>query len=376
VAMGALIGVAGGAAAGASLYFGLTRIPARLLFTVTNWMILLLLAGMAAQATGFLVQAGYVPPIVEPLWDTSWLLSDRSILGRVMHTLTGYQARPAGIQVLVYALSFISVAVLTRLNTPTFVPVAKAAAAALLGVVAAGIISPQPATAGEFKLRYPNIDYREIEIENTFAVTFDKQADRNHNVTAPVKAGMGILPFWFTEVEFEFVNSPGKGTEYEAFAFENYFMLTEPGKNWLDMGLFVEYERARPEGDPDKAAVALLFQKEANKALHTLNLGLEKQVGRFSEDIDTFKYAWQSRYMLHPMFQPGFEFYGEIEDIAKPGKFDDQAFRIGPMFAGSLSLSQIGGVGKIKYEAGYLFGLTDATEDGVLRTKLEYEIGF
>lgn len=46
------------------------------------------------------------------------------------------------------------------------------------------------------------------------------------------------------------------------------------------------------------------------------------------------------------------------------------------MFAGSYSLSQIGGVGKIKYEVGYLFGATTATEQGALRTRLEFEVPF
>src|SRR5215472_10392050 len=47
---GGLLGLAGGAAIGALVYFGLLAIPMRRLFTVTNWLILLLAAGMASQA--------------------------------------------------------------------------------------------------------------------------------------------------------------------------------------------------------------------------------------------------------------------------------------------------------------------------------------
>ncbi|MGE0054592.1 MAG: FTR1 family protein [Hyphomicrobium sp.] len=99
---GVALGLLGGAGAGMLLYKGLLHIPPRHFFTVTNWMILLLMAGMAAAAVGFLVQAGVVPPLADPLWDTSWLLDDKSIAGKLLHTLIGYQARPAGIQVLVY----------------------------------------------------------------------------------------------------------------------------------------------------------------------------------------------------------------------------------------------------------------------------------
>ena len=39
----------------------------------------------------------------------------------------------------------------------------------------------------EFKIRYPNVDYREIEIEHNFSLTFDKRSDRNHDISSPVE---------------------------------------------------------------------------------------------------------------------------------------------------------------------------------------------
>jgi high-affinity iron transporter len=64
---------------------------------------MLLAAGLAAQAVFFLQQADYFPGLATPLWDTSWLLSDDSIPGRLMHTLIGYTATPDGAQLLAYA---------------------------------------------------------------------------------------------------------------------------------------------------------------------------------------------------------------------------------------------------------------------------------
>ncbi|MGE5148255.1 MAG: FTR1 family iron permease, partial [Candidatus Eiseniibacteriota bacterium] len=100
---GSVLGVILGVAAGAALYLGLLRIPMSKLFTVTGWLILLLAAGMAAQGAGFLVQAGVLPPLGDALWDTSEILSERSLVGQVLHTLIGYIAQPAGIQVVFYA---------------------------------------------------------------------------------------------------------------------------------------------------------------------------------------------------------------------------------------------------------------------------------
>ena len=45
---------------------------------MTSWLVLLLAAGMAAQAAAFLVQADLLPPLGIDLWDTSFLLSEQS----------------------------------------------------------------------------------------------------------------------------------------------------------------------------------------------------------------------------------------------------------------------------------------------------------
>jgi len=111
---GSVVGIAAGAAVGLLLYFGLLRIPMRHLFTVTSWLILLLAAGMASQAAGFLVQADLLPELSPMLWDTSSLLADDSLLGRVLHTLVGYVSRPAGIQVVFYVATVAVIAVLMR----------------------------------------------------------------------------------------------------------------------------------------------------------------------------------------------------------------------------------------------------------------------
>ena len=105
IAVGIVLGVAGGFATGLALYFGLLRIPVRYFFTAANWLLLLLAAGMASQAARFLVQADLLPSLGPKLWDSSALLSDRSLLGQTLHALIGYDARPAGIQVLFYVVT-------------------------------------------------------------------------------------------------------------------------------------------------------------------------------------------------------------------------------------------------------------------------------
>jgi high-affinity iron transporter len=102
VLIGGALGLAGGSAVGAALYFGLLSVPMRHLFTVTSGVILFLAAGMASQGAAFLLQADLVPALGGMVWDTSGLLSEQSLLGQLLHALVGYNARPAGIQVVFY----------------------------------------------------------------------------------------------------------------------------------------------------------------------------------------------------------------------------------------------------------------------------------
>jgi high-affinity iron transporter len=112
--IGGVLGIAGGAAFTALTYLGLLAIPNRHIFSVTSWLIALLAAGMAAQAVQFLNSAGLVVALDHTLWDTSWLLSEKSIFGRLLHTLIGYIDRPTEMQLLVYVATLIAMFLLMR----------------------------------------------------------------------------------------------------------------------------------------------------------------------------------------------------------------------------------------------------------------------
>ncbi len=112
--MGGLGGVVVGILVGLLLYIGLLRIPTRHFFSVTSWLILLLAAGLAAQAAGFLNQLGLLPALGNGLWNTSGILSQNSLIGQFLHILIGYIARPSGIQVVFYVGTLLSIFLLMR----------------------------------------------------------------------------------------------------------------------------------------------------------------------------------------------------------------------------------------------------------------------
>jgi high-affinity iron transporter len=112
---GGFIGLVLGALVCLLTYLGLVTIPTRYLFGVTSALIALLAAGMAAQAIAFLEQANILTALDETVWDTSWILSDSSFLGRALHTLIGYVDQPTAMQLIVYAATLAIIAVLMKL---------------------------------------------------------------------------------------------------------------------------------------------------------------------------------------------------------------------------------------------------------------------
>jgi len=117
MAVGGLLGMTGGVAMGFALYFGLLRIPLRYFFTATNWMLVLLAAGLASNAARFLIQADWLPAWGNQLWDSSAWLDNGTLIGQAMHVLVGYDAHPAGMQIVVYATIVALLVIGMRLTT-------------------------------------------------------------------------------------------------------------------------------------------------------------------------------------------------------------------------------------------------------------------
>jgi high-affinity iron transporter len=135
LATGGVAGLALAALASWLLYRGLVIIPLHRLFAVTNGLITLLAAGMAGQAAAVLHGADLLPGWGERVWDTSAILADDSLVGRSLHALVGYSARPSGIQLAAYGATllvlFLASRTIARLR-PRAVAVAAVATAALL----------------------------------------------------------------------------------------------------------------------------------------------------------------------------------------------------------------------------------------------------
>jgi high-affinity iron transporter len=131
--VGGCLGLVAGGLVSVLTYAGLLKIPVRRLFAVTSVLIAFLAAGMAAQSVAFLEQAGLVDFLGQTVWNTASLVSDKSVAGRVLHTLIGYNDQPSVLQLLVYLAILSLMFALTRLLTrkPLGAPLAPPRASSL-----------------------------------------------------------------------------------------------------------------------------------------------------------------------------------------------------------------------------------------------------
>ena len=112
IIMGSIIGVSLGAVIGGLIYVGLVKIPAHYFFKVINILLILLAAGMASQLANYLSAINAIEILSTQIWDSSWLIEDNTIIGRILHGLMGYSSHPTKLQVLFY---FTTIAVISSL---------------------------------------------------------------------------------------------------------------------------------------------------------------------------------------------------------------------------------------------------------------------
>jgi high-affinity iron transporter len=120
---GGLLGLGLGVAISLVTFLGLANIPLRYLFRVTSVLIAFVAAGLASQAANFLQQAGLVTKLDRVVWNTSGVLPESSMIGRVFQTLLGYADQPTELQLLVYLGTLAVIFGLMKLMAPPPRPV-------------------------------------------------------------------------------------------------------------------------------------------------------------------------------------------------------------------------------------------------------------
>ncbi|MFA7552918.1 MAG: FTR1 family protein [Spongiibacteraceae bacterium] len=109
VFIGSGIGASIGISLGVLILSGLHALTPARTYQVTLLLLSFIAAGMVMQATILLQQVDWLPS-GKPLWNSSHLISEQSITGELLYAVFGYESTPTTIQVVIYSLSLIGIA--------------------------------------------------------------------------------------------------------------------------------------------------------------------------------------------------------------------------------------------------------------------------
>lgn len=101
--------------------FGLLQLGGKLVswrafFRVTEVLLLLLACSLLMSGVEKLIDVQLLPVIVAQVWDTTSLLDDGSVLGSLVSSFTGYRARPALLNLIVFAAYWLTIRWMMRLS--------------------------------------------------------------------------------------------------------------------------------------------------------------------------------------------------------------------------------------------------------------------
>lgn len=234
------------------------------------------------------------------------------------------------------------------------------------------LLLAQPAAAA-LRVHSPIVEEGEAEIETAFDVTADHRPTQTGAYSANIALAYSPTAFWKLEVEGQWKRDPQSPAHFDSTSLENVFQLTPQGKYWADLGFFLEYEAVSQRGDHSSVTFGPLIRKEFGANTTTLNLLFTHELGNRSAPGLQFDARLQSVWPVTEGLQAGVEAYWQPGRLGAFPGVSAQGLRSGPVLLGDL---RVPGLGKLKYEIGYLFGITGSTPQGTLRGLLEYEFHF
>ena len=121
---GALAGLAAAAVAGWLIFATTTRLNVAVFFRVTSILLILFAAGLVAHGIHEFNEAGWVPAVVEHVWDLNPVLDEGSVGGELLKALFGYNGNPSLTEVVAYLGYWVTISVgLWRRNPQPSAPV-------------------------------------------------------------------------------------------------------------------------------------------------------------------------------------------------------------------------------------------------------------
>lgn len=225
----------------------------------------------------------------------------------------------------------------------------------------------QTAHAGPADYVYtPAVEAGEKEIDFKLG-TADEDT---RNTAGSVGLGYGANDWWFTEVYVKYAKDGSGGINYDAFEWENKFQLTETGKYPVDVGFITEIEVPKDDDEGIELKLGPLFQSEFGKLQLNGNILFERHFDAAVSSSTEMGYQWQVKYRWQPNLEYGLQGFGEMGEWDHWESSSDQSHKIGPAIFGKLAAADHLA---IKYNAAWLFGLTQGTPNNTFRAQVELE---
>ena len=114
VLIGGLLGIAAAIALGWALAATTIRLDLQRFFTITSLLLILFAAGLFAHGVHEFVEVGWLPGILDPVWDINPILSEESFLGTTLKTIFGYNGNPSLTEAIAYVAYFALIWVVFR----------------------------------------------------------------------------------------------------------------------------------------------------------------------------------------------------------------------------------------------------------------------
>jgi len=220
----------------------------------------------------------------------------------------------------------------------------------------------------------PNVEYGEREIDLKAGTWKLKGEEPGRESGASLGAGWGLTPWWFTEAYVMYHKVPGDTTKYDAWEWENIFQLTEHNQYWLDLGLITEFEFPKEHAlEGYEFKVGPLLQKDIGNWRWNANLLFEHRYRGSEQETNAtvMSYELQAKTAVSRGLEAGVQAFGEMGRWNHWAPKDEQIHRIGPAIFGKVKLGQ--GREAIRWNAAFLWGVTDSSPKDSFRLQAEYE---
>lgn len=113
--LGAGVGLSAAAALGWVLFTSTRRLPLGRFFQVTNILLILFAAGLVAHGVHEFNEVGWIPGVVEHVYDLNPILNEKSTVGQLLTALFGYNGNPSLTELMAY-VSYFAVLVLSTVR--------------------------------------------------------------------------------------------------------------------------------------------------------------------------------------------------------------------------------------------------------------------